>query len=183
MERKAVRVLFILTIAMASLSSLSLVSPDIYSVRNELVLEPSHSWPVAWKVIEEPKWGIRFRVPPDLKERIQGNLWIHENNSLKVIVDFGTDGLGSYLSEVIRRKTMGLKKNYAQKIMTQNGLKYEKPAGVNNDVYSRIIELIYLKNREYPDPLTEPSYRVEYKTEDDQQIAIQILQSVTFFSP
>jgi hypothetical protein len=168
MKSKVVRVLFILTIAMVGLASLGLALPDIYSVFNELSLAPRDSWPDDWKVIEEPKWGIRFRVPPDLKERQQGNLWIHENDSLKVIVDFGADGLGSYISEKVRLKTIGLKKNYAQKIMKHNGVKtlicsYEKSAGAIDDTYSRVIELIYLKSRGYPGPLNEPAYRVEYK--------------------
>jgi hypothetical protein len=187
MKRKVVHVLFILTTAVFGLASVWLVLPDIYSFHSELVLAQKDSWPDDWKLIEEPKWGIRFRVPPDLKEREQGNLWIHENDSLKVIVDFGAEGVGAYISEKVRLKTIGFEKNYAQKIMTHNGLKtlicsYEKSAGVIDETYSRVLELIYLENRGYPGPSREPVYRVEYKIKHDHQIAMQILQSVTFFS-
>lgn len=180
-----------MTSASVGLTFLWFALPEAYSFINELTLAPTNSLPVNWKTIEEPKWGIRLKVPPDAEEQSQGNLWIHKNDSFKVIVDFGKDGLGSLVSEKVRLKTAVLKKNYSQKVITHNGLKtlvcsYEKAAALGSDPYSQVVELIYLEGGEpiWIEPiLIAPTYRVEYKSRDDQQTALQILQSGTFFHP
>lgn len=161
--------------------------PEAYSFINELTLAPINSMPVNWKTIEEPKWRIRIKVPSDAVEQDQGDLWVHKNDSIKVIVDFGKDGLDSFVSEIVRVKTGFLKKNYSQRILMQNGLKtmicsYEKAPDLRSDQNSKVVELVHLESRDLMIG-AKPTFRVEFKSETEKQIALQILQSVTFFEP
>ena len=186
MKRRAIRVLLIVSIVTVVSATLWNSLPEKYSAINELAFEPVPAPPDKWQNIDEYKWGIRFRIPPGLTERYDGNLWIHENESFNVIVDFGPDSLVSYISDKVQLKTHGLKRNYAQTIVTRNGLKtlicsYEKTG--KDKTLLRAVELIYLENRKHLGAPREPSYRVEYKSENDQQLAMQILQSVNFLNP
>ena len=184
MKRKAVRVLLIISIITIAAVTLWNSLPETYSAIGELAFEPLPAPPEKWQKFDDPKWGIRFRFPSGLTERWEGNLWIRENDSLKVIVDYGPDDLITYVTDKVRLKTAGLKKNYAQKIITHNGLKtlicsYEKDIGKDT---IKAMELIYLEKREHLGAPREPSYRVEYKSENDQQTAMQILQTVGFLN-
>lgn len=187
MKRKVVGILLIIFITIIGLASAWFALPETDSAFNKLALAPMPAPPGNWQNIDDYKWGIRFRIPPGLTEKYSGNLWVHENDSLRIIVDFGPNSLVSYIADKVQLKTAGFKKNYAQKVVTLNGLKtlicsYENATGKPTEPL-KTVELIYLEKREHLGAPREPSYRVEYKSGNDQQMAMQILQSVGFFNP
>lgn len=78
--------------------------------------DTSYSAPAAWKLVEEGKWGLRFNIPPSLRDVgfVNSSLWVHEGQNLRVIVDFSPP---SSLPESLRRKP-----NYSETRLRINGL-------------------------------------------------------------
>lgn len=145
-------------------------------VTNGLSSDASLSIPKDWKLVEEPKWGIRFKVPASLQMKgvENGSLWTHENDDLRVIVNFGRNPDLTKLSQ---------KKNYKQEDVSVNGLKAllctyeeEKPK------FNRVAILIFIDKRKELGSPNEPSYRVEFSFESDQKTAVRILQTVRFYN-
>ncbi len=163
------------------------ILPVSLSATNDLPFNISFTPPDDWKVVEEGKWGIRFQVPLGLQERYTNRLWIQENDSLRVVVDFGPDDFSSFISDKLRQKTLGFKKNYSQKVLRVNGLKtlictYEQQPHSGTQSFRRVAALIHLEKREQLGAAREPSYRVEYKSDSDLKTALQILQTVRFYN-
>jgi hypothetical protein len=139
-----------------------------------------YSAPKDWRLVEDWKWGVRFNVPPNLRDRefsLNRSLWIHEGNNLRMIVDF------SFTSSPDSLKT---KKNYSETRLTVNGLpalvcSYDQSANAVAGSLSKVVALFFLETRKGLGSPTEPSYRVEFAVEDDRTTALQILQTVRFF--
>lgn len=137
--------------------------------------DTSYSAPSDWKVVEDGMWGLRLNVPATLRDLGPKNsVWIHEGTNLRVVIDFGSTSPDS------------LKKlpHYSEARFVVNGLRalvcsYESrnpgPGSLN-----KVVALFFLEYRKTLGS-AEPSYRVEYANDDDQAIALQILQTVRFF--
>jgi hypothetical protein len=143
--------------------------------------DTSYSAPADWKLVEEWKWGLRFNVPPALRDMGVGgkSLWIHEDTNLKVIVDF------SYPRSYESLKT---RKNYSDTRLNVNGLpalvcSYDQSENAVAGSLNKVVALFFLETRKGLGSPYEPSYRVEFSAEGDRITALQILQTVRFFDP
>lgn len=140
--------------------------------------DTSYRPPIYWKVVEEPKWGIRFNLPLFVQDKETTNsLWIHEGTNLRVIVDFGTPGPS---------KSVRAKPNYSETRIQFNGLPalvctYDKSPNAAPHSLNKVVALFYLESREVVGAGAEPSYRVEYASDDQRATAFQILQTVRFY--
>jgi hypothetical protein len=151
--------------------------PANHSTR--LPFDTSYSAPNNWKLVEEPKWGLRFNVPPALRDTdpLNKSLWIHEGNSLRLIVDFSFPSSSDSLKA---------KKNYSEVHLNVNGLSallcsYDQSANAVSGSLNKVVALFFLETRKGLGSPYEPSYRVEFASENDRSTALQILQTVRFF--
>jgi hypothetical protein len=142
--------------------------------------DTSYSAPADWKLVEEGKWGLRFKIPPSLREVgfVNKSLWIHEGTNLRVIVDFS---LPSSLPDSLRRKP-----NYSETRLQFNGLpalvcSYDQNISKGPAPLNRVVALFFLETRPGLGSPNEPSYRIEFAAEDQRNTALQILQTVRFY--
>ena len=139
--------------------------------------DTSYTAPLHWKVVEDGLWGIRFNVPLSVQDKqTTKNLWIHEGVNLRVIVDFG-DSAPS--------KSLKGKPNYSEARIQFNGLPalvctYDKSLNAAPDSLNKVVALFYLESRKVVGG-GEPSYRVEYASDDQRATAFQIFQTVRFY--
>ncbi|HEV7747672.1 MAG TPA: hypothetical protein VGO56_21915 [Pyrinomonadaceae bacterium] len=140
--------------------------------------DTSYRAPIYWKVVEEPLWGIRFNLPPFMRDKeTTKTLWIHEGANLRVIVDF---------KDSIPSKSTKAKPNYSETKIQFNGLPalvctYDNSAKAIPGSLNKVVALFYLGKREVLGG-QEPSYRVEYASDDQRTTAFQILQTVRFYN-
>lgn len=139
--------------------------------------DTSYSAPVYWKVVEDGLWGIRFNLPPWVHDKqIAKSLWVHEGTNLRVIVDF---------NQSVPSKSTKAKPNYTETKIQFNGLPavvctYDNSAKAAPGALNKVVALFYLGKREVLGG-QEPSYRVEYASDDQRTTAFQILQTVRFY--
>jgi hypothetical protein len=137
--------------------------------------DTSYSAPGDWKVVEDGMWGLRLNVPATFRDLGPKNhVWIHEGPNLRVVIDFGS------LSPDSVRKLP----HYTEAYFVVNGLRtlvcsYESKNAAAGSL-NKVVALFFLENRRSLGG-AEPSYRVEYGKDQDQTIALQILQTVRFF--
>jgi hypothetical protein len=137
--------------------------------------DTSYSAPSDWKVVEDGMWGLRLKVPATLRDLGPKNdVWIHEAPNLRLVIDFGNTSLDS-----LRQRP-----HYSEARFVVNGLRalvctyeYKNPGPGS---LNKVVALFFLEKRKSLGG-AEPSYRVEYAKDDDQAIALQILQTVHFF--
>jgi hypothetical protein len=147
------------------------------SPKPQPVFDTSYNAPVYWKVVEEPLWGIRFSLPRSLRDKeTTKSLWIHEDTNLRVIVDFNNS---------VPSKSTKAKPNYSETKIQFNGLPalvctYDNSAKAAPGSLNKVVALFYLGKREVLGG-QEPSYRVEYASDDLRTTAFQILQTVRFY--
>ncbi len=146
------------------------------SENNSTPFDTINSPPSNWKLVEEPKWGIRFSVPATMKEAEleKKSLWIYKNDSMSVIVNFGNSPSQSKLR---------LKKNYKQTILRFNDLEalfceFDEPLTSNKKAVKKVVAIYFLEKRKLLGALHEPSFQVEYSSDLDKKIALQILQTI-----
>lgn len=152
-------------------------SPGPHSTIGPPSFDTSYSAPVYWKLVEEGLWGIRFNIPPTLepKKTDSNHLWIHEGPNLRVIVDFGTTSPDS-----VKQKP-----HYSETRLQVNGLpavvcSYDRANNAAAGSLNKVVALFFLDKRKQLGG-QEPSYRVEYASDDDRTTALQILQTVRFY--
>lgn len=139
--------------------------------------DTSYSAPVYWKVVEDGPWGIRFNLPPWVHDKeTTKTLWIHEGTNLRVIVDY---------NESVPSKATKAKPNYSETRIQFNGLPavvctYDNSTKAAPGSLNKVVALFYLGKREVLGG-QEPSYRVEYASDDQRPTAFQILQTVRFY--
>jgi hypothetical protein len=155
----------------------SCASRNQHSTTGPLSFDTSYSAPIYWKVVEEGLWGIRFNIPPTLehKKTESTHLWIHEGANLRVIVDFGSTSPDSFRQ----------KPNYSETRLQVNGLpalvcSYDRTNNAAAGSLNKVVALFFLDKRKELGG-QEPSYRVEYASDDDRTTALQILQTVHFY--
>ena len=146
----------------------------------DIPFDPSFMPPHEWKLVDDPKWGISLYVPNALQETsMMNNLWIHENDGLRLIVNLGSE-------RVPRERLVSWKECSSTPVQTSglSALLYtcsgdEHP---DRDSESGIAGLIFLEKRKSLGPACdascEPSYLVEYCSHQDRKIALEILQTV-----
>lgn len=142
--------------------------------------DTSYSAPTDWKLVEDGKWGLRFNIPPSLRDvgMVNDSLWVHEGTSLRFIVDFS---LPSSLPDSLRRKP-----NYSETRLRINGLpalvcSYDQNTSQRPASLKRVVALFFLETRPGLGSPNEPSYRIEFAAEDQRTTALQILQTVRFY--
>jgi hypothetical protein len=142
--------------------------------------DTSYSAPADWKVVEDGKWGLRFKIPPSLRDVgfVNKSLWVHEGANLRVIVDYS---LPSSLPDSLKRKP-----NYSETRLRINGLpalvcSYDQANSKEPVSLNRVVALFFLETRPGLGSLNEPSYRIEFAAEDQRNTALQILQTVRFY--
>ena len=147
---------------------------------HSLSFDPSYSAPADWTLVEDGKWGLRFKIPPSLREAgfVNKSHWVHEGRDLRVIVDFS---LPSSLPDSLRRKP-----NYSETRLRINGLSalvcsYNQNTDNDPALLNRVVALYFLETRPGLGSPNEPSYRIEFATEDQRNTALQILQTVRFY--
>jgi hypothetical protein len=137
--------------------------------------------PGEWKVIDEPKWGIRFKAPTSIKEERKSDKgdWVHSDDRLSLIISFEKNPSQNQLRRKIAyQETAGHKSELRSRICY-----YEEQSIMNQMAIKRIIALYFLDKRETLGAPNEPSFKVEYFSEGDQQNAYRILQTVELYSP
>jgi hypothetical protein len=149
-----------------------------HSPTSPLPFDTSYSAPKDWQLLDEPLWGIRLNVPPTLRENERGHksLWINEGANLRVTVDFGNTS-----PELLKQQP-----HYAEARLVINGLpalvcSYDHTANMATGSLNKVVALFFLEKRKELGAPREPSYRVEYTSDDDRTIALQILQTVRFY--
>jgi hypothetical protein len=147
------------------------------STTPSLSFDTSYTAPGDWKLLDEGLWGLRLNVPPTLREvrSTKNSLWIHEGANLRVIVDFSADS-----PESLKRKP-----NYSEVHLQVNGLpalvcSYDQSNNAAAGSLNKVVALFFLQKREQLGG-QEPSYRVEYASDNDRTTALQILQTVRFY--
>ncbi|MFY9621902.1 MAG: hypothetical protein WAM70_14195 [Pyrinomonadaceae bacterium] len=132
--------------------------------------DTSYSAPADWKLVEDGKWGLRFNIPPSLRDVgfVNNSLWVHEGTNLRVIVDFS------------------LPPNYSETRLRINGLPAlvcsdDQNTGEGPASLSRVVALFFLETRPGLGSPNEPSYRIEFADEGQRTTALQILQTVRFY--
>ena len=140
----------------------------------------SYSAPADWQIVEDGKWGLRFNIPPSLRDMgmVNKSLWVHEGTNLRVIVDYS---LPSSLPDSLKGKP-----NYAETRLRINGLpalvcSYDQNISKGPASLNRVVALFFLATRPGLGSPNEPSYRVEFATEDQRNTGLQILQTVRFY--
>ena len=139
--------------------------------------DTSYSAPVYWKVVEDGLWGIRFNLPPSVNDKeTTKSLWIHQSTHLRVIVDF---------NQSVPSQSTKAKPNYSETKIEFNGLPalvctYDNSVKASAGSLNKVVALFYLGKREVLGG-QEPSYRVEYASDDQRTTAFQILQTVRFY--
>jgi hypothetical protein len=133
------------------------------------------------KTIEEPKWGFKFDVPATLEEKQfeDKNLWVHEDDQIRVVVDFGTLNAPTELKN---------KKDYTERFFRVNGYNaiictYVESEDSERRLFENVATLIFQESPKSYGEGKPPVFRVEYGSEKDLGTALQILQSVRFFDP
>lgn len=132
-----------------------------------------------WRTIDDPKWGFKLDVPATLHDKkFEGkNLWIHEDDQLRVIVDFGN---------VPSQAELNRKKNYRQTAIRINGYDaviytYTEQLNPAKKQFERVATLIFQESPASYGEGKPPAFRVEYISEKDLETAMQILQTVRFY--
>jgi len=140
--------------------------------------DTSYSAPSDWKLIDDGLWGLRLNVPPTFQDKgfVKKSLWVHEGTSVRLIIDFGNTSSDSLKQQ----------QHYSEVRLPINGLPalvctYEQSNNVTAGSLKKVIALFFLEKRERLGATREPSYRVEYASDDDRNIALQILQTVRFY--
>jgi hypothetical protein len=128
--------------------------------------------------VEEGPWGIRFNIPPALREArtTKSSLWVHEGTNLRFIVDFGANASQGSLKR---------KPNYSEVRLQVNGLpalvcSYDQSKNAAPGSLNKVVALFFLDKRKTLGG-SEPSYRVEYASDNERMMALQILQTVRFY--
>jgi hypothetical protein len=174
---KQIRILSIVVISIALLAGCSSANNSPSLTTENIPFDTSHSLPLLWKTVDDPKWGFKISIPRSLQDKgfEKSSIWVHEDDNLRVIVDFGKSPTHKELSQ---------KKNYSQRILQVNNLKslvctYEES---NSDKGSKkVAALVFLEKREDLGADNEPSFRVEYIKDNELESALKILQTVHFY--
>jgi len=131
-----------------------------------------------WKTVDDPKWGLRFKIPASIQEKNfeTSQTWIHEGDGLKVIVDF---------AKAFSEEELKTKKNYTASNVSQSNLNavictYGELRNSSNETL-KIAELYFLEKRQVLGAPFEPSFRVEYQLDDQLDTAMRILYSVELY--
>ena len=144
------------------------------------VFDTSYSAPADWKSVEDGKWGLRFKIPPSLRDLgfVNKSLWVHEGTNLRVIVDYSVPSSSP--------NSLRGKPNYSETRLRINGLpallcSYDQNISKSPASLNRVVALFFLETREGLGSPIEPSYRIEFAAEDQRNTAVQILQTVRFY--
>jgi hypothetical protein len=128
--------------------------------------------------VDDGLWGLRLNVPSSLRDKgfVNKSLWIHEGTNLRVIIDFGDTSPDS----------LKQRPHYSEARLLVNGLpalvcSYDLSNNVAAGSMNKVVALFFLEKRKQLGAPREPSYRVEYASDDDRTVALQILQTVRFY--
>ena len=143
-----------------------------------LSFDTTYSAPKDWKLVDDGKWGLRLNVPPTVRDTgfVHRSLWIHEGTNLRVIIDFGSTSPDSLKQQP----------HYSEARVLVNGLpalviSCESSNNATAGSLNKVVALFFLEKRKQLGAPREPSYRVEYASDDERTVALQILQTVRLY--
>lgn len=118
-------------------------------------------------------------MPRTFSEKgFEGNSqWVHENGSMRVIVDYRKNPAATTLRQ---------KREFKQKTVRFNDLDallcyFVEPPASEKGTEKKVLTIFFVEKRKQLGAPNEPSFRVEFLSHSERDIALRILQTVRFY--